>query len=90
MTNKKKYCIILEVPISTSGGMVDTHALGACANRREGSSPFSCTKKKEEMIIRQVIISFFDIKRVAPEFPTALGSIFVISIEALLVLRNAS
>jgi hypothetical protein len=22
------------------GGMVDTHALGACAERREGSSPF--------------------------------------------------
>jgi hypothetical protein len=26
------------------GGMVDTHALGACAERREGSSPFIPTK----------------------------------------------
>ena len=31
--------------------LVDTHALGACASRREGSSPFIRTRNKDERLL---------------------------------------
>ena len=48
MTNCPVYCILALINHGDVVELVDTHALGACAARREGSSPFIPTNKRTD------------------------------------------